>query len=77
MFYHIISCLLSGYYNITNARGKVARFCLFKQAFRIGDDIVGTCDFTENTIPCAQVGTATQPHTICSDYIHQIMLKAI
>ena len=42
-------------YNITNARGKVAKFCLFKQAYKIGDDIVGTCDFSEATIPCVQV----------------------
>ena len=45
-------------YNITNARGKVAKFCLFKQAYKIGDDIVGTCDFTEATIPCVQVSNS-------------------
>ena len=57
MFYMLLQYpkCFAGYYNITNARGKVARFCLFKQAFRIGDDIVGTCDFTDSSIPCAQV----------------------
>nr|KAG5708586.1 hypothetical protein BaRGS_033007 [Batillaria attramentaria] len=42
-------------YNITNAKGKVAKFLLFKQAFKLGEDIVGMFDFSEGTIPCVQV----------------------
>ncbi|KAK2178048.1 hypothetical protein NP493_564g01023 [Ridgeia piscesae] len=48
------------FYNITNSHGRVARFCLFKQAYRIGDDIVGTCDFTEATVPCVQFSVTLQ-----------------
>jgi len=48
------------FYNITNSGGKVARFCLFKQAYRIGDDIVGTCDFSEATVPCVQFSVTLQ-----------------
>ena len=47
--------LFSDCYNITNSKGKVARLSLFKQAYRIGDDIIGICDFTEGFIPCVQV----------------------
>lgn len=50
----------TSYYNITNAGGKVAKFCLFKQAYRIGDDIVGTCDFSEGTVPCVQFSVTLQ-----------------
>jgi hypothetical protein len=54
-------------YNITNSRGKVAQFCLFKQAYRIGDDIVGTCDFTESTVPCVQFSVTLQSDEQISD----------
>jgi hypothetical protein len=50
-----IPFLFPGYYNITNAQGKVARLCLFKQAYKIGEDIVGLFDFTDAEIPCVQV----------------------
>jgi hypothetical protein len=46
----------AGLYNITNSHGKVAQFCLFKQAYRVGDDVVGTCDFADSSVPCVQVG---------------------
>lgn len=48
------------FFNITNSRGRVARFCLFKQAYRIGDDIVGTCDFTEASVSCVQFSVTLQ-----------------
>ena len=54
-FIQTIYCFVSDFYNVSNSQGKVARFCLFKQAYRIGDDIVGMCDFSEGTIPCVQV----------------------
>ena len=47
--------IITDFYNITNSHGKVARFCMFKQAYRIGDDIVATCDFSESNVPCVQV----------------------
>lgn len=42
-------------YNISNAEGVVARFCLFKPAFKLGEDIIGTIDFSQSTVPCLQV----------------------
>lgn len=48
------------FYNITNTRGKVVRFCLFKQAYKLGEDIVGTFDFTDATIPCVQFSVVLQ-----------------
>lgn len=47
-------------YNITNAKGKVAKFLLFKQAFKLGEDIVGMFDFSESTIPCVQFSVTLQ-----------------
>ncbi|XP_073993064.1 RAB6A-GEF complex partner protein 2 [Rhodnius prolixus] len=48
------------FYNITNTRGKVGRFCLFKQSYRLGEDIVGTFDFTKCTVPCIQLTVTLQ-----------------
>lgn len=42
---------------ITNTRGKVGRFCLFKSAYKLGEDIVGTFDFSVGTVTCMQVIT--------------------
>lgn len=42
-------------FNITNTRGKVAKFCIFKTVYRLGEDIVGTFNFSEGDIPCLQV----------------------
>ena len=46
----------ASYFNIANSRGKVAKFCLFKRSYRLGEDIVGTFDFTVGTLTCVQVG---------------------
>lgn len=45
---------------ITNKRGKVARFCLFKPAYKLGEDIIGTFDFTVATVQCMQVSVSLQ-----------------
>ncbi len=42
-------------FNITNVRGKVAKFCIFKIVYRLGEDIIGTFTFSEGDIPCLQV----------------------
>lgn len=48
------------FYNITNGRGRVVRFCLFKNSYKLGEDIVGTFDFTNATVSCSQVSVALQ-----------------
>ncbi|KAI5713819.1 hypothetical protein M8J76_012683 [Diaphorina citri] len=48
------------YFNVTNARGKVTRFCLFKQAYKLGEDIVATLDFTSATVRCVQFTVTLQ-----------------
>lgn len=55
------------FYNITNSRGRVARFCLFKQAYRIGDDIVGTCDFSQGNVSCVQFSVTLQSEEQIAD----------
>ncbi|XP_046354863.1 RAB6A-GEF complex partner protein 2-like [Haliotis rufescens] len=47
-------------YNITNARGRVAKFLLFKQAYKLGEDIVGIFDFSDGTVPCVQYSVTLQ-----------------
>lgn len=42
-------------FNITNVRGKVAKFCIFKTVYRLGEDVIGTFTFSEGDIPCLQV----------------------
>lgn len=47
-------------FNITNSRGKVAKFCIFKCVYRLGEDIVGTFNFSEGDIPCLQYSVSLQ-----------------
>lgn len=55
------------FYNITNGNGKVARFCLFKQAYKLGEDIVGTFDFSGATVPCVQFTVTLQCEELISE----------
>lgn len=48
------------FYVITNRRGKVGRFCLFKPCYKLGEDIVGTLDMTCRTIRCVQLSVTLQ-----------------
>ncbi|XP_029839022.2 RAB6A-GEF complex partner protein 2-like isoform X1 [Ixodes scapularis] len=48
------------YYNVTHQNGRVVRFCLLKTSFRLGEDIVGTFDFSEATVPCVQYSVTLQ-----------------
>lgn len=48
-------------FNITNMRGKVAKFCIFKTVYRLGEDIIGTFTFSEGDIPCLQVQITLKP----------------
>lgn len=47
-------------YNITNAQGAVAKFCLFKPAFKLGEDIIGTIDFSDASVACLQYSVVLQ-----------------
>ncbi|XP_029643732.1 RAB6A-GEF complex partner protein 2 [Octopus sinensis] len=48
------------FYNITNVRGKVARFHLFKNAYRLGEDINGVFDFSGGSVACVQLSVSLQ-----------------
>jgi hypothetical protein len=48
------------FYNVTNARGHVVKFCTFKQAYKLGEDIVGSLDFSESNVPCIQYAVTLQ-----------------
>ncbi|XP_034020068.1 RAB6A-GEF complex partner protein 2 [Thalassophryne amazonica] len=47
-------------FNITNMRGKVAKFSIFKTVYRLGEDIIGTFNFSEGDIPCLQYSVSLQ-----------------
>ncbi|XP_047241727.1 RAB6A-GEF complex partner protein 2 isoform X3 [Girardinichthys multiradiatus] len=47
-------------FNITNTRGKVAKFCIFKTVYRLGEDVIGTFNFSEGDIPCLQYSVSLQ-----------------
>lgn len=53
-------------FNITNMRGKVAKFCIFKTVYRLGEDIIGTFTFSEGDIPCLQVQITLKPFILFS-----------
>uniref|UniRef100_A0A1A9ZY47 Arrestin C-terminal-like domain-containing protein n=1 Tax=Glossina pallidipes TaxID=7398 RepID=A0A1A9ZY47_GLOPL len=38
------------FYRISNKRGFVGRFCLFKPAYKLGEDIVGSLDFANSSV---------------------------
>lgn len=47
-------------YNITNGRGKVAKCIMFKQAYKLGEDIIGILDFSDCTVNCVQFSVTLQ-----------------
>lgn len=58
-------------YNIVSNRGTVGRFCLFKSAYRIGEEIVGSFDFSESFIICLKFSAVLQseehiPEDLCN-----------
>eukprot|EP00088_Acartia_fossae_P011715 TRINITY_DN15972_c0_g1_i1.p1 TRINITY_DN15972_c0_g1~~TRINITY_DN15972_c0_g1_i1.p1 ORF type:complete len:380 (-),score=61.83 TRINITY_DN15972_c0_g1_i1:340-1479(-) len=50
----------ASFFVIANSRGKVCKFCLFKKNFRLGEDIIGTFDFTVGEIDCVQYSVSLQ-----------------
>lgn len=60
------------FYLISNKRGKVGRFCLFKPIYKLGEDIVGTLDFSCGTVKCAQLSVTLQ----CEEIIKRKNAKA-
>lgn len=55
------------FYSITNTHGKVVRFCLFKAAYKLGEDVVGTFDFSSSTVKCVQFSVTLQSEEILRD----------
>lgn len=48
------------FYIITNRRGRIGRFCLFKPSYKLGEDIVGSLDFSCRTLRCVQLSVTLQ-----------------
>ena len=52
------------FYRVTNKRGFVGRFCLFKNDYKLGEDIVGTMDFTDRDVRCVQFSVKLQSEEV-------------
>ena len=62
-------------YKVTNSQGRVVNLCLFKTSYRLGEDVVGTLDFSEAVVSCMQV--VVGPNEIFSensDHCHSTAL---
>ncbi|XP_054160595.1 RAB6A-GEF complex partner protein 2-like [Oppia nitens] len=56
-------------YVITNPFGKVAKLCIMKSTYKLGEDIVGIFSFNESTVPCVQFSVTLQcDETIQEEY---------
>ena len=42
------------YFDIANSQGKIAKLCLLKTNFKLGEDIIASFDFSKGDIDCAQ-----------------------
>ncbi|KAE8637041.1 hypothetical protein XENTR_v10003290 [Xenopus tropicalis] len=47
-------------FNISNSRGRVGTFCIFKTVYKIGEDVIGTFSFSDGEIPCLQYSVLLQ-----------------
>lgn len=56
------------FYLISNKRGIVGRFCLFKPAYRLGEDIVGTLDFSCGVVSCVQYSVTLR----CEEIVYKV-----
>ena len=55
-FFQLLSSRRSpSVYKVTNSQGKVVSLCLFKSSYRLGEDIIGTLDFSDGVVSCMQV----------------------
>ncbi|CAG2103320.1 unnamed protein product [Medioppia subpectinata] len=54
-------------YVITNQLGKVAKFCVLKSTFKLGEDIVGIFNFVESTVPCVQFSVTLQSEEVIQE----------
>jgi len=50
----------ASYFVIANSKGKVCKFCMYKKNFRLGEDIVGSFDFTVGDVECVQYSVSLQ-----------------
>lgn len=56
------------FYLISNKRGVVGRFCLFKPAYKLGEDIVGTLDFSCGVVSCVQFSVTLR----CEEILYKV-----
>ncbi|KAJ6220833.1 hypothetical protein RDWZM_006645 [Blomia tropicalis] len=54
-------------FNITNSLGRVAKFYIFKTAYRLGEDVIGLFNFGEGTVPCLKFTVSLQTEEIIAD----------
>jgi hypothetical protein len=47
-------------FNIASKKGPVVRIIMMKEAYRLGEEISGSLDFSSGTVPCQQVSVTLQ-----------------
>ncbi|VDD88458.1 unnamed protein product [Enterobius vermicularis] len=57
-------------YCMTNHKGKIANFVLYKKAFKLGEDVIGRFVFTGCQVPCIQFTVSVQTVESLSDDIN-------
>ncbi|XP_053304889.1 RAB6A-GEF complex partner protein 2 [Spea bombifrons] len=56
-------------FNISNGRGRVGTFCIFKTVYKIGEDVTGAFNFSDGEIPCLQYSVCLQTEeSVQEDY---------
>lgn len=55
------------HFNITNSRGRVAKFYIFKTVYRLGEDIIGFINFAEGVVPCVRFTALLQSEEVVID----------
>lgn len=50
----------ASYYVIANAKGRVCKFCIYKKNYKLGEDVVGSFDFSVGTVSCLQYSVTLQ-----------------
>uniref|UniRef100_UPI00359000A0 RAB6A-GEF complex partner protein 2 isoform X2 n=1 Tax=Myxine glutinosa TaxID=7769 RepID=UPI00359000A0 len=54
-------------FNITSPWGKVGRFSIGRTVYRLGEDVVGSFDFSNCTVPCLHLTVLLQSEEIVSE----------
>lgn len=76
-YWYLIFAILDTY-NIQSSLGIVGKFCLSRHYYRLGEDILGSFDFTDASLKCFKVSFCFFSHIvlrICKCFHHFCILQ--